>query len=143
MSVSAIQRELEAERDQVLAEVRALAAAGGIPADHLPSEDPSGERVTVALERGRRVYALYFEDRGFNTLIRAPTQAEFLEQVFRRATSRMADKAHRSRMAAGLSPSEVRFEIWADLLSGVRTEWGDRLRRSKGELLGLPGSLKL
>ena len=143
MRVSAIQHELDAERDQLLAEILTVGKAGGIPEDRLPSADPLGERVRVVMERGRRVYVLDFDDREFTTILSAPTPSEFLEKVFRHATSKMADKVYRSRMAAGLSPSEVRFDIWVQLLSGVRAEWGERLRRSKGELLGLPGSLKL
>lgn len=120
-----------------------MGEAGGIPEKHLPSAGPLGERVRVAMDRGCRVYVLDFDDREFTTILSALNPAEFLEQVFRRATSKMAGEVYPSRMAPGLSPSEIRFEAWVDLLSGVRTEWGERLRRSKGELLGLPGSLKL
>lgn len=143
MRASTIHLELEAERNQLLAEILSIGEAGGVPKDYSPSADPLGEHVRVVMERGRRAYSLDFDDRGFTTILSAPDRAAFLEQVFCRATSKMADEGHRSRMAAGLSPSEVRFETWADLLSGVRPDWGERLRRRKGELLGLPGSLKL
>ena len=141
--VSRIQGELDAERDRVLADIQSIGASAGVPKRLLPSIDNSGERIRVSIERGRRTYSLYFEDRGYSTILSAPSAGAFLEQIFRRAMSSMADEAYRSKMSAGMSPSEVRFETWAELLGGVRPEWGERLRRSKGELLGLPGSLKL
>jgi len=117
----------------MLLEIQAI----GVPSNLLPSADPMGEQVQVGLERGRRVYSLYFEDRGFQTILCASTAREFLEQVFRYATSRMAG------LTLGPPPGAAAFKTWAEHLSRVRPEWGERLRRSEGELRGLPGWRKL